>query len=118
MRYKKIQAISWQGNFSRNIILRQQFALEFLKLDLREKNIINVDETWIGITDNRKMRWAMPGKSNSVRKKQLQPRISMVVGLDSHGFVYTALTQANSNSQVMKLFFTHFVQLMDKKNAK
>ena len=39
----------------------------------------------------------------------------MVAGLGSDGNVVTALLQANSNSQIMELFFSHFVSLMDEK---
>ena len=39
----------------------------------------------------------------------------MVVCLDSNGDVMTALLQANSNSSVMELFFTHYIKLMDEK---
>ena len=55
MRYSKIKAISWKGNDPKNIFLRQQFALAFMKIDLREKTIINIDETWLGMSDFRRM---------------------------------------------------------------
>ena len=48
MRYRKVKAISWQANSPKNLILHQQFALHFLKLNLYDKVILNVDETWIG----------------------------------------------------------------------
>jgi hypothetical protein len=44
MRYKKVLPISWTGNSTRNLILRQQFALAFLKVDLSKKVILNIDE--------------------------------------------------------------------------
>ena len=71
--------------------MRQQFAQAFLKLDLKEKRIINIDETWLGMSDFRRMKWQYRGKPNSVAKKQIQPRISMIVGLDTNGTVITAL---------------------------
>jgi len=40
----------------------------------------------------------------------------MVVCLDTDGDVMAALLQANSNSSVMELFFSHYIKLMDKKN--
>ena len=92
MKYKRVQAITWLGNTPKNLILRQQFGMAFLKLDLSQKTVINVDETWLGMSDFRKMSWSAAGKSNSVPKKQIQPRVSMITGLDSHGEVYLALT--------------------------
>ena len=85
LRYKRIAGTSWQGNSNKNLILRQQFALEFLSIDLTKKTIINVDESWIGMTDFNRMKWSEPGRPNSVPKKMLQPRISMIAGLDSNG---------------------------------
>ena len=42
----------------------------------------------------------------------------MIVGLSTDGSVMTALLQANGNSSIMELFFTNFIQLMDKKNKR
>jgi len=86
-----VKAISWQGNAPKNLILRQQFALEYLKIDLRKKTVINIDETWLGITDFRRMKWQLPGRSNSVPKKNMQPRISMITGIGSNGELYLTL---------------------------
>ena len=116
MKYKRVSHTSWQGNSPRNLILRQQFALNFLKLDLNKKTIINCDESWIGMTDFRRMCWTLTGRTNSVPAKNLQPRISMVVALDSHGKVKLSLLQANSNSAVMELFFGNLIKCMDEKN--
>ena len=84
MSYKRISAVSWKANSPRNLILRQQFALSLLS-SLRSKytTIINVDETWLGMTDFRRMKWQEKGQSNSVPMKQVVPRISMIVGLDT-----------------------------------
>ena len=116
LRYKRIANVSWQGNSEKNLILRSQFAQEFFKLKLEKKTIINIDETWLGMTDFRNMSWALPGRSNSVAKKNMVPRISMVVALDSEGAVKITLLQANSNSQVMELFFSNFIRMMDDRN--
>jgi hypothetical protein len=87
-----------------------------MTLNLKKKTIINIDETWLGMTDFRNMSWALPGRSNSVKKKNVIPRISMVVALDSEGGVKITLLQANSNSSVMELFFSNFIRMMDDRN--
>ena len=66
MKFKKVKAISLTANSERNLILRQQFALAFLRLNLREKVIINIDETWIGMSDFRRRKWCPAGSNNSV----------------------------------------------------
>jgi len=62
MSYKKIKPVAWQANSTRNLILRQQFALSMLS-NLRGKytTVINVDETWLGMTDFRRMKWQEKG---------------------------------------------------------
>ena len=69
LRYKRIEATSWKGNAPKNLILRQHFAIGFLRLDLTKKKLVNIDETWIGMSDFRRMRWTPTGKPNSVPKK-------------------------------------------------
>ena len=45
----------------------------------------------------------------------MQPRISMITGLDTDGNVYLTLVQANSNAKMMELFFSHLVIMLDVK---
>jgi len=85
MRYKRIDNLSFQCNSAKNRILRQQFALAFLKISLINKTIINIDETWIGMSDFRRMKWTLPDMPNGMPKKNVLPRISMIVGLDTRG---------------------------------
>ena len=113
LKYKRIVATSWQGNSVKNLLMRQKFAEEFLKLDLSKKMIINIDETWLGMGDMRRMKWCLPGRSNTVPKKQIQPRISVVAALDSNGEVYITLLQVNSNSEMMVMYLSHLIQLLD-----
>ena len=68
MRFKKVVSISVAANSVRNLILRQQFAKVFLDLDFNKKTIINVDETWLGMSDFRRRKWRFPGTTNSVPK--------------------------------------------------
>ena len=114
MRYKKIAPIALKANSPRNLILRQRFALSLLSA-LRGKytTIINFDETWLGMTDFRHMKWREKGDSNSVPKKQLAPRVSMIVGLDTQGSVFLTLVQANSNSKIMEIYLHQLAKTLD-----
>ena len=87
-----------------------------MKINLEKKRIINIDETWLGMSDFRRRRWTFPGGGNSVAKKQITPRISMIAALDTDGNSYMALMQANSSTRTMELFFTHFIRLLDEKD--
>ena len=57
------------------------------------------------MSDFRRMKWQVPGTTNSVAKLEIAPRITMILGMDSQGNVYVSLAQANSNSEMMELYF-------------
>ena len=98
MRYRKIKTVSLHSNSEKNLVLRQRWALEFLNQARRKKVFINIDETWLGMSDFRRMKWQKPGTTNSVPKIEITPRVTMILGLDTLGNIYVALAQANSNS--------------------
>ena len=114
MSYKKVKPVSWKANSPRNLILRQQFALSMLNnLCGKYTTVINGDETWLGMTDFRRMKWQEKGSTNSVPMKQVLPRISMIVGLDTQGSVFLTLVQVNSNSKVMEIYIHQLVKTLD-----
>jgi len=84
-----------------------------LDIDLEKKVILNVDETWLGMSDFRRRKWRPHRHTNSVAQLPLTPRISMVAGIDSHGEVFFSLLQSNSNSRTMMLFFKHLIMKLD-----
>ena len=91
MRYRKIKAVSVHANSPKNLVLRQQFAIEFLKLWQKRKRIINVDETWLGMSDFRRMKWRPPDSTNSVAKLEIRPRVTMIAAVDNYGKIYMSL---------------------------
>ena len=54
--------------------------------------IINIDETWIGQTDYRRRKWGVRGSNNSLPVKSLQPRLSLILALDTTGAIYYSIT--------------------------
>ena len=114
MRFRKVLPVSIHANSWKNLVLRQQFALKYIELLFKDKIILNIDETWLGMCDFRRMKWQAPAATNSVAKLQMQPRITMIVGLDSRGQVYVSLLQSNSNVKVMEIFFHSLVRVLDK----
>lgn len=57
LRWKKVKEVSLHENSIRNLVLRQQFAMVFLEAAMKKHRIINIDETWLGMEDFRKMKW-------------------------------------------------------------
>lgn len=78
-----------------------------------KKYIINIDETWLGMSDFRRMKWKVKGSTNSVPKLQVQPRMSMILGLDTTGSIYLTLMQSNSNAKIMEIYFKDLVRKLD-----
>ena len=66
--------------------------MRFLESDIQGKTIINIDESWIGTNDFRRMNWAYRGKTNNLAAKNLSPRISMIVALDTRGEIFLSLS--------------------------
>ena len=116
MSFKKVKPVSTHSNSDKNRVCRQQFALKFIELLVEGKTILNIDETWVGMCDYRRMKWQPAGSTNSVAKLQMQPRISMITGLDSKGHVYLSLLQSNTNGKVMEIFIHKLVKVLDQEN--
>ena len=97
-------------------MLRQQWSLAFLNLDYKAKNIINIDETWLGMADFRRRHWRPDTNGYSIKAKQMAPRISMITGVDKLGNLYLCLSQSNSNKSMMYKCLTvrRLVRLRDK----
>lgn len=117
IRWKKVKQVAVQSNSVRCLVLRQRWAISFLKMDLKNKNCINVDETWLGMADFRKMHWRPMDRSWSVKEKLIAPRLSLITAVDQLGNVWISLTQSNSNKSMMGVFMQHFCRKMDQRNA-
>ena len=59
--------------------------MQFIDLMQKGKTILNVDETWLGMTDFRRMKWREKDTTNPIGIAQVIPRISMIIGLNNHG---------------------------------
>ena len=97
LRYRKVKHIANTANSTTGKILRQQWAIRFLDKYHKDRVYLNLDETFLGMSDFRRMKWQAPGSNNSVAAFQLAPRVTMVIALDTLGNVYLSLTQSNSN---------------------
>ena len=65
------------------------------------------------MSDFRRMKWQVPGTTNSVPKLEIAPRITMILGIDTLGNVYVTLAQANSNTEMMELYFRALTNQLD-----
>ena len=92
MGYRLAKTVPIQGNSERCLVLRQQYALRLLPLLESGKRIINVDESWINQTRFLRRMWVPSDAAGSITDKQVAPRISLLVALDTDGKMWCALT--------------------------
>lgn len=57
MSYRKIVTVSLHSNSEKNLVLRQRWAMEFFAQAKKKKVFLNVDETWLGMSDFRRRKW-------------------------------------------------------------
>lgn len=113
LRFKKVHRIAFKGNAEKNLVLRQQFGIRFLELLQSGKRVINVDETWIVDTQFIRSKWQEKGSNHSQAAKKVTPRIAMILAFDNYGEVYFALTQVNTDADVVKMFLSQLSSRLD-----
>jgi hypothetical protein len=57
LRWRKVKDVSLHENSIRNLVLRQRFAMVLLEAAMTKTRIINIDESWLGMEDFRRMKW-------------------------------------------------------------
>ena len=66
------------------------------------------------MSDWRRRKWQAPDSNNSVKAFQVTPRVTMLTAIDTLGNLYIALSQSNSNQNMMSLFWKSLVLKLDK----
>ena len=77
------------------------------------RRVINIDESWLNGTRFVRWLWIPPDGTARYSDKQVWPRISLKAALDTEGRVWCALTQANTDSDVMTLFLRYLTRQLD-----
>ena len=78
--------------------------------------MINVDESWLNGTRFVRRVWAPSDSPATINDKQVAPRISLIAALDTLGNIWFALTQTNTNSDVMCTFLRKLMQQLDRES--
>ena len=87
-------------------------------LELLEQgfNIINFDESWLNEIDFQRRKWHDRNESNSLPKKGVSPRLSILAAIDTEGRIFMALSTTNTTSEVVCLFVKMLVLKLDQYN--
>ena len=104
MRFHKIKRTAFKGNSERSLVVRQQCAKKLLELLEHGFKIVNIDESWVNEVDFQRRKWHDRTESNSLPRKTVSPRLSLLAAIDTEGSLYMALTTVNTTSEVVCLF--------------
>jgi len=78
-----------------------------------KKRIINVDESWLNSTRFLRRLWAPANSATTFSDKQVAPRISLILAMDTEGRMWFALTHANTDSDIMTTFLRYLSRQLD-----
>ena len=109
MGYRMAKKVPIQCNLERTLVLRQQYSIKMLPMLEHRKRVINVDESWLNQTRFLRRTWVPSQSASTFRDKQVHPRISLILALDTNGKMYFALTQANTDADIMTLFLRNLM---------
>ena len=63
-----------------------------LKLLNEGRKIINVDETFLNVSDLRYMKWRTRGETNSLRERAINPLLKVIAAVSTTGEIYIAVS--------------------------
>jgi len=115
--YRMARKVPMQANTIRCLVLRQQYALVMLPLLEKGIRILNIDESWLNEASFTRMIWCPPSTPATVTARSISYRISLIAALDTEGCIYYALTQANTDQNVMMIFLIHLVNQLDEERS-
>lgn len=81
------------------------------------KRIICIDETWVDSQDYRQRKWRPRGEPNSVEERNVRPRISLILAVDTAGAHYMSLAQSNVDGEIFMLFLRQLFDLLHAEDA-
>ena len=92
------------------------YAKKMFELLEQGKRIINIDETWLPHLDFRNKKWRRRGELNTLSTKPLSPKVNMIAAVDTDGNMYLSLTQQNTDTDVMLMFFSRLANVLSQEN--
>ena len=113
MRFHKVKRVPFKGNSERSLVVRQQCAKKLLELLEHGFRIFNIDESWINEVDFQRRKWHDRTESNSLPRKTVSPRLSLLAAIDTEGSLYMAITTVNTTSEVVCLFVKQLVNALE-----
>ena len=76
--------------------------------------MINLDESWLPVSDFNRRRWRRRGMKNTMADKALSQKINIIAAMSSEGDVWYSLTTCNTDSDVLMMFMSHLARVLTK----
>ena len=108
--WKKIKRVSSPGNSERCKVLRHLYAREMLAIYDSNKHVVNIDESWMSVSDFRASSWNYTGSDNNYSDRVLGCKVNMIAAVSSKGYVWLSLTQCNTDDEVISCFLTELAK--------
>lgn len=79
------------------------FLLKELAMGTR---VINLDETWLSGTMYRRQHWRKRGTKSSIPNGAMNPRISVLLAIDTDGRYYVTMSHLNTDADSFTMFLS------------
>ena len=118
MTYKQIKQISVNHNFLGSKLQRQYASQQFINILYEGKRIINIDESVLNSTDERKRGWTGFRVRNKVTNSQRLSQMNLIIGVASTGELFYTVNHGRTNQTTFIYFLCKLVQVLDSQDLK
>ncbi len=106
LKYKRILPIRASHNNKRNLLLRQLAAAKYIEALRDGWDIINVDESVLRATDERKRGWVGVARRNYESSSQRLNGVNVIAAVSSSGRAFFTINQGRTNSLTIACFLS------------
>ena len=104
LRFRRLTHLAAATNSDRVLVLRQQYAVQMVKLLESGVRVVNIDESLLKKTSFQVKTWGNKHHSKYSLGSTLNPAISLIATIDTEGTVFFSVSTVNTNTSVMRLF--------------
>lgn len=99
--YRRIKRVAHAGNSEKNKVLRHLYARKMLQIYSEGTHVVNIDESWVSVSDFRRHCWNRSAAINSLAEQSMGHKVNLICAVSSEGPVWLAQTQCNTDENIM-----------------
>jgi len=81
--FRRIKRVAHAGNSERCKVLRHLYARKMFQLYSNQSHVVNIDESWIPVSDFRRRCWNIADDNNSMSDRPLGHRVNVIAAISS-----------------------------------